>query len=407
MALQAAADASGRVPDSASLRPDTYDTLDEVPEKLWDVVAPPGLFFTRAFLQVMDRSEVENARYRYIVLCAGDEPVGLAVLSRFRVRLDLLADDPWVTRIRHVVPRLFDVAVVCCGVPASLGQCHLHVVRPDLKAAALRCTHACMEAWAEQSGASVLIFKEFRENQGLRDIARTAGYVAVPTLPDHSLSDLPATEAEYLGSMRSSYRRKYKQAVALMNGSGPDWSSGPLRMHEGLFTHEVADEFLAGYLALMDRAATRLEVYTPQFFHGLVDSTLDTRELRLTNTENGETLIALVIACDEVLTFALVAKDHAEYEDALYAVLLRCIALYAIRGGFKHVRMGQTSGYAKISMGAKAHRLEAYIRVRGRLRHKLLERFGLRLFPEEESPALSVFKEAEADAPVGGARGTG
>ena len=387
------------------MRAETYDMSDAVPEKLWHALAPPDFFFTRAFLQVMERSGVERARYRYLVLYAGDEPVGLAVLSRFGIRLDLLADDPWVTRIRRVVPRLFDVAVVCCGVPASLGQYHLHVVRPDLKAAALRRVHACMEAWAEQSRASLLVFKEFGDSHGLRDIARAAGYVAVPTLPDHSLPDLPASEAEFLASMRSSYRRKYKQASALMQGPGPDWRSETLRLHAGPFTHEVADEFLAGYLALMQRAATRLEVYTPQFFHGLVDSALDTRELRLTNTENGETLIALMIACRDVLTFALVAKDHARYEDALYALLLRCIALYAIRGGFGHVRMGQTSGYSKISMGAKAHRLEAYIRVRGRLRHMVFERFGSSLFPEEESPHLSVFKEAAVEAPVAGAQG--
>jgi hypothetical protein len=381
------------------MRAETYDRLDEVPETLWSAVAPQDFFFTRAFLGVMEASGVENARYRYVVLHVGDEPVGLAVLSHFRFRLDLLADDPWVTRLRRFVPRLFDVAVVCCGVPASLGQHHLHVVRPELKDAALRAVHECMEAWAEQSRASLLVFKEYSEDQRMHDIARATGYIAVPTLPDHSLPDLPATEEEYLGSMRSSYRRKYKPAVALMQGPGPLWSSGPLRLEEAPFTHEAADEFLVGYLALMERAAARLEVYTPQFFHGLADSTLDTRQLRLSNTENGESLIALMLACGDVLTFALVAKDHAKYEDALYTVLLRCIALYAIRGGFTQVRMGQTSGYAKVSVGARPRRLEAYIRVRGKLRHKAVERFGSDLFPEEESPDLSVFKEA-ADAPL-------
>jgi hypothetical protein len=383
------------------MRAATFDRLADVPEDLWRSVAPPDFFFTREFVGVMEASAVEDARYRYVVLHEGDEPVGLAVLTRFRIRLDLLADDPMVTRAQRVVPRIFNVAIVCCGVPASLGQHHLHVVRPELKAEAARRVHACMEGWAKHSKASLLVFKEFGADQGMTAIASGLGYIAVPTLPDHSLPDLPAAQADYTGSMRSSYRRKYKQAIALMDGPGPVWTAGPLRLQEGPFTHAVAEEFIAGYLALMQRAATRLEVYTPQFFHGLVDSALDTRELRLTNTENGETLIGLMIASGDVLTFALVAKDHAEYEDALYAVLLRCIALYAIRGGFSSVRMGQTSGYAKVSMGARAQRLEAYIRVRGRLRHKLVERFGASLFPEEESPTLSVFKDAPAPQPVG------
>ena len=129
---------------------------------------------------------------------------------------------------------------------------------------------------------------------------------------------------------------------------------------------------------------------------GLATSTLDTRALRLTNEENGESLLALMIAAGDVLAFALVAKDHADYEDALYAILLRCLALYAIKGGFREVRMGQTSSYSKMSMGAQPKRLDAYIKMRGRLRHKLLERFGSLLFPEEPTPDLTVFKDAES-----------
>ena len=103
-----------------------------------------------------------------------------------------------------------------------------------------------------------------------------------------------------------------------------------------------------------------------------------------------------MIAAGDVLAFALVAKDHADYEDALYAILLRCLALYAIKGGFREVRMGQTSSYSKMSMGAQPKRLDAYIKMRGRLRHKLLERFGSLLFPEEPTPDLTVFKDAES-----------
>jgi hypothetical protein len=370
--------------------------VDDVPDPLWHAVAPPDFFFAKAFLEVLQRSGVQDARYRYVVLLEGDEPAGLAVLSRFLLRLDLLSGDKWVRRARRLVPRLLDIPVVVCGVPASLGQHHLHVVAPESRGAAVKCVHACMEAWAREERCGMLAWKEWSEDQGIRDLVRAQGYVALPTLHDHSLPDLPATVEEYVGSMRSSYRRKYKQALALMKGEGPVWTSGKLRLEEAPLTVELADEFNRGYLSLMDRTEVRLETYPPAFFRGLATSPLDTRALRLSNKENGEALIALMIAAGEVLAFALVAKDKAEYEDALYAVLLRCIALYGVKGGFREVRMGQTSSYAKCSMGARPRRLETYVRMRGRLRHKALERWGSVLFPEEETAELSVFKNAPA-----------
>lgn len=378
------------------MRAETYDTVDKVPDPIWDAVASPDFFFTRAFTEAMERSGVEDARYRYVVLFEDDELVGLATLSRFLLKLDLLTGDKWVKRARRVIPRMFELPIVACGVPASLGQFNLHVVRPELQEAAIRCVHETMEAWAQEERCTLLVWKEWSEDQGVRKPLRDLGYVAAASLPDHSLPDLPGTVEDYVGSMRSSYRRKYKDALALMEGEGPVWTSGKLRFEDGPFTVEVADEFYAGYMKLMDRAKVRLETYTLEFFRGLATSALDTRALRLTNEENGESLIALMIAQGDVLAFALVAKDHADYEDALYAILLRSLALYAIKGGFREVRMGQTSSYSKMSMGAQPKRLDAYIKVRGKLRHKAFERFSSVLFPEEPTPDLSVFKDAEA-----------
>ena len=379
----------------AGMRAETYNTVDDVPDEIWGAVAPPDFFFTKAFMAVMEHSGVEDARYRYVILFEGEEPVGLAMLSRFLLKLDLLTGDKWVKRARRLVPKMFELPIVCCGIPASLGQHNLHVVAPESMGAAVRCVHECMEAWAQEERCTLLVWKEWTPEQGIAEHVQSLRYFAGASLPDHALPDLPASAEEYTGSMRSSYRRKYKEALALLEGEGPIWTSGKLRLEDGPFSVEVADEFYAGYMKLMDRAKVRLETYTLDFFRGLATSTLDTRALRLTNEENGESLIALMIASGDVLAFALVAKDHADYEDALYAILLRSIALYAIKGGFREVRMGQTSSYSKMSMGAQPKPLDAYIRMRGPLRHKLLDRFSSLLFPEEPTPDLTVFKDDE------------
>src|SRR5919202_2803361 len=125
-----------------------FETVAEVPDDLWDAAAPADFFFQKPFMQVMEESGVEDARYRYVLVLQRGLPVGFAVLSRFVLRLDLLAGDAWVGRMRRVTPWLLDVPLVACGIPASLGQHHLHVADPELAGDVVERVHVRMEDWA-------------------------------------------------------------------------------------------------------------------------------------------------------------------------------------------------------------------------------------------------------------------
>ena len=374
------------------MREDVYTRIDDVPADHWDAIAPADFFFQRAFLRVMEDSAVEHARYRYLVMREGATAVALAVVSAFTLKLDLLSGDPWIIRLRRWFPTLLDLPIVCCGVPASFGQHHLHVVRPELTAAAVRCVHRCMNTWADEADRGMLVWKEWNPTQAVREHACREGYVALPTIPDHVLSRLPGNIDALVASMRSAYRRKYRTAVALMAGTGPVWTDGSLRLEEGRFTVGAARQFYAGYTEVMARTRVKLETYPEPFFVNLAQSTLDARQLRLTNEVHGQSLTALLIPSGKALNFALVAKDRDHYADALYTVLLQCIVLYGIRSGFTEVRLGQTSSYAKCSVGARPRRLEAFIRMRSSLKHRALARFGTALFPEVTTPAMHVFR---------------
>lgn len=375
------------------MREECFGRIDAVPEALWESAAPPHFFFQRAFLKVMEESAVEAASYQYLVLLEGEAPVGLAVLSRFVLKLDLLSGDPWIRRLRRWLPTLLDVPMVCCGVPASFGQHHLHLARPSLGREAFERVHHRMEAWAAETGCRLLVWKEWSPTQGMGEWARGKGYVVLPTLPDHTLGPVPDSVDSFLGRLRSSYRRKYRIAAELMRGAGPVWRSGPLYLEERRFTTAATADFYRGYRSVMERARVRLETYPESFFSGLAGAGLDVRTLHLGHQASGQGLTALLIPSAGVLTFALVAKDRSRYDDALYTVLLQCIVLYAVHRGFWEVRLGQTSSPAKSSIGAEPRRLETFIRVRGRLRHQALERFGGLLFPEVETPMRHVFKD--------------
>lgn len=375
----------------------SFTRVEDIPGASWDTIAPDDFFFQRSFLRVMQDSRVEQARYRYVMLLEDEAPVGLAVLSAFNLKLDLLANDPWISRVRQILPSLLDLPIVCCGIPASFGQHHMHVVRPDLASDAVEHVNRCMNDWAEQEDCGMVFWKEWNPEQPAYEPLRNTGYLALPTLIDHRVQITDDIDG-FLDSLRSSYRRKYRAATALMRERGPVRIAGPLRLEEKRFEAGDAPAFHRGYQQVMGRTAVRLETYPPSFFHELAASALDVRMLRLTHSENGESLAALIIASGPVLTFALISKERAHYQASLYSTLLQCIVVYGIRNGFGEVRLGQTSSHAKCSIGAKPWRLETLIRMRAPWKHRLLRQFGTLLFPEIEAPRFSVFREPRSEA---------
>jgi hypothetical protein len=385
--------ASTTTPHVSRVRVAQFDTVDDVPGTLWASVTPDDFFFDLRFLRVMSESGVEAARYRYLVLYADDRPIGAAVLSRFTLRLDLLSGDPWIARVRRLAPFLLDVPMVCCGIPASFGQHHLHVTQEGHLREAARAVHLEMERWAEESGCGLVLWKEWSPSQALREIVDELGYVVLPTLPDHLVGPLPTTVEDFVARMRSSYRRKFRTAVALVRdgASAQRRTSGRV-----VLDHAPLDDpeaFHRGYASVMDRTPVRLERYPLAFFERLAASSLETSVLTVRDTERGHSISALIIPGGSTLTFALASKERARHEASLYTVLLQTIVLHGIGSGYRTVRLGQTSDYAKCSVGARPVRLETFIRMRAPWKHRLVRHLGSNLFPEPTSPRLRVFRE--------------
>jgi len=362
----------------------------------WSRATPEDFFFSRDFLDVMHASRVEDADYRLVLLRRDGSPRGAAVLTRFTLALDLLSGDPWVRSLRRWLPSALDASVICCGIPASFGQHSLHVIDGGDRDDAFRLTDGAAEAWAQETGAGVVLWKEWSPDQQLASVARKMGYLVLPTLPDHVVGPLPDTPAEFVGRMRSAYRRKYRRAIALTEHGQIDGICMSLEP----FTQAHVESFHRGYRAVMDRIPIRLQLYPRPLFSALAESPLEPRLLTLRNLRTHERLSALLHTSGSSLFFLLVSKERAWYGASLYTLLLQTAVLVAIREGLRFVRLGQTSGYSKVSVGAHPRRLETFIRLRSPVKHRILERFGHHLFPEVDSPRLRVFLDDSTIDPL-------
>lgn len=377
------------------LRTQIYRHINELDAKLWQTAVPGEFFFSYPFLRLLSESRVENALYRYLIFSFDNKPVGAAVLSHFILQLDLLTGDKTIAFLKSIFPRLFQISMVCCGLPVSYGQRNFFFNMHELKQEAIAKVHKEMLNFASEVNADLLLWKEFNPSEQVFPFLKEMNYVALPTLPDNKVFFQKDNLQDFLQSLRSPYRRKFRDLLPLFSLNGTSWQQHHLLFEETPFTETDTDEFYRGYMKLMARTHVKLEIYPKEFFHLLArEKGLNTRLLKFTNTETEEKLTALVIPNQNVLYFVLISKPQANYEGPFYRLFMQVIVLYALKMGYEVLHMGQTSYYAKMCAGARPWRLETYILMRKKWKQKLMQKWGHLLFPEIELPAVHPYNNS-------------
>jgi hypothetical protein len=394
--------------------------IDSIPGLHWSAASNGAFYSTLTFLKCLKDAGVENAEYRYLIFYDDDAPVGSAVISRFYLNLDLLAGLSFITKIKKRHPKLLRMPVICCGLPASFGQHNFYVSEAKYKTDAAMLTHRQMLSYAEATNTNLMAWKEFNPEMGVYDTLKGSGYINLPTLPDNIIT-LPGSGVEsFLSGLRSSYRRKYKMAATLMSQQGhasqqretvkgvrssanvsaafvhgsPAAENEPaLKFSIEPYSKEHAEAFYNAYISLMGRTPVKLEEYPISFFQLLPEALKGKLfMLKLSNKAMNETLSALVVCDPACFYFILIAKKHEKYQEALYTELIRCIVLFGASKGYKEIRLGQTSYYAKMSCGSRPLRLEAFLLFRKSWKNKLFAIFGKLLFPETRLPVMHSYK---------------
>lgn len=368
-----------------------YSDLREVPVEDWDPHGGRPFHQGLDFLSVLARSGVEQADYRYLICYSAGIPAGSAILSRFKLHLDLLAGQSWLTRIKNRwAPGWLCAPMICCGIPASFGQSSVHAFVPAMWSRLIGEIHHQMQIWAMESGTGLLVWKEFPDDHPGVDLVRQAGYSILPTLPDHRFSALPAGVPAFMDSLRSAYRRKFRQVQDLLV-TGVDGGHSGLRFLRQTFGQESVQVFYDGYRALMSRTPVKLEQYGPEFFQHLSE----VRQfglILLTLSEGADRVEALLADDGSDRYLLLVSKGKSFYEANVYEKLLRLIVLDAVKDRKKRLFLGQTSDYAKSALGAEPVRLVTGIRFLDPCRQKVFARCGHWLFPERERQSHRVFR---------------
>jgi hypothetical protein len=364
----------------------TYSSTAEFNSAQWDSFHNGDFYFGYEFIKVVEQAAVSGSEFRFITFTDGGQPKGAVVLSKFQLHLDLLSGNPFpLPLIKKVMPGMLQLPVVCCGMPVSFGQNHFCVLDDAYMEAIVNATNKAIEKFVAEARCKLWAWKEFAPDfKGAKKL-EAEQYFRFPSLPDAQICISESTLESYLGMFRSSYRRSLKKSIERLTSgdSGLTISVKP-------FAAEDVDAFYAGYLAVIDRTAVKLEIYPKKFFELLASTEVPVDTITIQSEQ--ESMTGMLIPDANALNFILIAKEKKEYDSSLYAELVRAIVLYALERGFTLIKMGQTSYYAKMAAGGQPKPLEIFLKSNSKRINFVLSKFGSALFPEAQLPALNPLK---------------
>ncbi len=325
-----------------------YDSVSELPNE-WDSVVGDNIYLTRKFLAFMETADREKKTYYGVYDSSGKLDTVFETIERRGYNLGMF------TRLN------FKIKITMVYVPLS-------VTRPGIEYG------ECLEEAAE----FIRGLKGYKIFLNLPDMELN-GYAKGLTCPKCVLKIRWSSFDEYMDSLRSNYRYRFRKALK---------KAAPLKLRYLNSGEEFTDEMYKLYEQVYDKSRIRVEKLTPEFFRG--------EFFRIFVLEDGEGVRGFVqlLANGDELVFEFVGLDYSVQSkyDTYLAMLLEIIR-YAIEHGFKTVDFGQTADDTKLKLGSEYIYLYAYLNHKNRLLNAVCKKLAHRLEYRPVTEKFDVFKK--------------
>ncbi len=325
-----------------------YDSVSELPNE-WDSVVGDNIYLTRKFLAFMETVDREKKTYYGVYDSSGKLDTVFETIERRGYNLGMF------TRLN------FKIKITMVYVPLS-------VTRPGIEYG------ECLEEAAE----FIRGLKGYKIFLNLPDMELN-GYAKGLTCPKCVLKIRWSSFDEYMDSLRSNYRYRFRKALK---------KAAPLKLRYLNSGEEFTDEMYKLYEQVYDKSRIRVEKLTPEFFRG--------EFFRIFVLEDGEGVRGFVqlLANGDELVFEFVGLDYSVQSkyDTYLAMLLEIIR-YAIEHGFKTVDFGQTADDTKLKLGSEYIYLYAYLNHKNRLLNAVCKKLAHRLEYRPVTEKFDVFKK--------------
>jgi predicted N-acyltransferase len=374
--------------------------IDSVDLVAWERLCgdPDNPFMDVRFLRSVERSMAGQARFWYVILRdQRGEPAACACLADFTVDLAIVSGGGLkrvIGVVRRLFPRLFFFKIMMCGLPVSNGQSSLRIAPGVEHAWVLQQIDSMMRELAAKSGAKLLVLKEFTAAEGKQMKAvLDLGYTLGESLPMNMFDPKFQDFEHYLAALKAHYRQDVRRSKKKLEKAGFTIS----RIQGGPELEQLySDEVHKLYLAVVERAESKMEVLPREFFLAMA------REfgacLSFTYIRDGERIVGFnwAIRSGQAYRFMFCGVDYQLNEAAeLYFNLMYAELDNGLRANAAEIEVGQTADLFKSRLGCYAVPLVFY--VKSTVFQGLLRRSARLLFPERPAaPAYDIYKSTES-----------
>jgi hypothetical protein len=382
------------------------DRIDAINPAWWDALTcTQSVFFSRAYLAMLECNAPDNLSPRYALLSRRGHPVAALVMQKLELQVERIlppADSvgDWKQRIKRGARALAskpldERRILVLGNLLSYGQ-HAYVVDDSIEPEAF--WHGAAEALyrvrrAEklEGGADIQMIKDLdgghiAEAQSLTDF----GYREAETEPNMLLTLDPAWKsyADYLASLSSKYRKNAQSRILA------PFDDAAYRIGTIANPAAIAARIHALYLAVHEAADLR-PFTLPQSYWRALPETFGA-DLRIVGIWHQQLLVGFVAMLRDrdgtVFAYHIGFDRHAAQAAPIYLRLLHAAVGEAIAMGGRSISLGRTALEPKAALGAKPERMVVYARHRQPILNKLL-RGLLAHVDHEQAPERNPFKQ--------------
>ena len=353
-------------------------------------------FMEPKFLRAVEQSMAGQAKIWYVVLRKDDgEPAACACLTEFTVDLAIVAGSGLkkiIGAIRRLFPRLFFFKIMMCGLPVSNGQGSLRIARGVDRAWVFGQLDSMMREKAASCGARLLLFKEFTaaECKEMKSVL-ALGYTLGESLPMNMFDPKFADFEQYLAALKAHYRQDIRRSKKKLEKAGLTLA----RIHGGPELEQIyTDEVHTLYLAVVERAESKLEVLPREFFLALAREFGDSISFTYASKEGRIVGFNWALRSGQAYRFMFCGIDYKLNEMTdLYFNLMYAELDNGLRSNAASIEVGQTADLFKSRLGCSPIPLAFY--VKATIFEGLLRRTARLLFPEHPpAPAYDIYKSA-------------
>lgn len=292
-----------------------YHSILDVPRE-WDLVIGDNLYLSIDFLSFME--EVDKCNQRYFVLYEDDMICNVFMMyTRPKYNMAMFTKFALYQKMQMIY------------VPLS-------VTRPGI---------------ANEKHLDI-IFEYLKKIKGPKMILNLnnhnpKGYAKGLTCPKCIFTNRFKSFEEYMNSLRSGYRRRYKKALSKSSSLKIEFLDD-----NSLFSEEMYE----CYLQVYNKSHIRVEKLPISFFRG--------KYFKIFTLRNSEKVVGFgqMIENGSELIFEFVGVDY-QYNDCYdtYHRILLEILRYGIEHNFKTIDFGQTADESKLKLGSEYTLLYAYL----------------------------------------------